>query len=122
MKSIAKIASARERGKSGHVTLERFGAGSMPSALRSSQTVDGRCYPDAEDSEFAVAAAVAPRRVLPRQPQEKAADRSDRARTPRPAVGTRASVSTPDQVTVPAQGRIRGDQQPNLTRHLPRQP
>jgi hypothetical protein len=41
MKSMAKIASAWERRKSGHVTLERFGAGSMPSVRRFSQTVDG---------------------------------------------------------------------------------
>jgi hypothetical protein len=40
MKSIARIASAWDRRKADHVTVVRCGAGSMPSVLRISHTVD----------------------------------------------------------------------------------
>jgi hypothetical protein len=41
MKSMASRASAWERRKSAQVVAVRFGAGSTPSALRISQTVEG---------------------------------------------------------------------------------
>ena len=77
---------------------------------------------DPEDEEFAVDSAVTPARVLPGQPQYQQADGADGARpagAPGPGSGR---VAARQQVPVPAQHRVRPDQQPEPAEHVAWEP
>jgi len=117
MKSIARIASAWDRMKAAHVMVARCGAGSMPSVLRISHTVEG--------------AIVMPRRAsspwmrrvkegfsVVRRRTRRRIEATVRAAPP-PTVPARPGVAALHQVAMPPQHRVRTDQQPEPA-HCPR--
>ena len=66
---------------------------------------------DAQEGEFTVDAPIAPGEVLGCQAQDEAADRGDRARTPRPTTPARLGMAAFHQVPMPPQHRVWADQQ-----------
>ena len=98
--------------------IDGYGAGCSAARPRAAHAGDGRRHDrDTEEREFAVDAPIAPRGVLGRQAQDKAADRDDGARTPRPSTPARPGAATIHHVTMPPQHRVRTDHQPQLAQH-----
>jgi len=119
-KSQASRAPAWERRKLAQVVESRSGAGSIPASWRISHTVEAAVL-NPEDEEFAVDAAVAPARVLSRQAHNQQADGADGTRPARALWARSGRVAARQQVPVPAQHRVRPDQEPEPAEHLPRE-
>jgi hypothetical protein len=89
----------------------------MLASFRISQTVDAATFTPVY-KQFAVQAPVAPTGVLSGQAQDQGSDGADRARSasaPGPGSG---GVPAGDQVTVPAQDRVRAHQQPHTSKYV----
>jgi hypothetical protein len=78
--------------------------------------------PDPEDQQFAVNVPVAPPRILPCQAKHQQADGADDARPARAPVAGPGRVTAHQQITVPAQQRLRAHQEPGPAKHVPREP
>ena len=72
--------------------------------------------------QFTVDAAVTPAGILPCQAQHQQADGTDGPRPARALGAGPSRVAARQQVPVPAQHRLRPDQQPEPAKHVPREP
>jgi hypothetical protein len=109
-KSQASRPSAWPRKKSAQVKFCLSGAGGMLCSLRISQTVEAATLMP-RGCEFAVDSAVAPCGVLVGEAQDQHADGADCGRTPTSLGHAGHGVAPFEQVTVPAQERLRAYQE-----------
>ena len=113
------MASACERRKAGQLSEARAGAGS---GVLEDLPDRGRSDPHAQHQQLAVDAPVPPRAVLAGQAEHQRADRPDRGWPPG-ALGPRdASVTSRDQVAVPAAHGFWADGQADPAQHVAREP
>ena len=108
-KSQARIASAWERRNSGQVGPARR---EVDSGLLQNLLCCRRCYLHSQAGQLAVDPAVAPFGVVAGQPEDEGPDiRAGGRAAGLGAHGLRCPAAA-DDVVVPAQDRVRGDQQP----------
>ena len=112
-KSQANKASAWKRRKPAQVLQARSGAGWMPASLRISHTVEAATFtPRTSSSPWT---RLPPARILPDQTQHEGADGTHRRWPTQPFRCGPGGVPSGAQVAVPAQDRVRADQQPQPT-------